>query len=151
MRTTTLKRRDRRADPRGMGRDRCTAQTTHVVRARCRDADAVLLLRRRRGDSLAGHWELPGGKVDAGESHVEALRREMWEETGLTWIGEPALAAGPVERVSPRGTPIVEWVYDVAVTGRPALSDEHDAGRWHAAAPLGERLTESAADALRAA
>lgn len=129
-----------------MGR---TAQATHVVRARCRDSGAVLLLRRRRGDSLGGHWELPGGKVDPGENHADALRREMWEETGLTPLREPILAAGPVHRVSPRGRIIAEWLYDVDVSGRPALSKEHDAVRWQPRHPSAGPLTESAAAALR--
>ena len=42
--------------------------------------DRFLLTRRQDGVHLAGHWEFPGGKVDAGESHDAALRREIIEE-----------------------------------------------------------------------
>jgi 8-oxo-dGTP diphosphatase len=41
---------------------------------------AVLLAQRSIGDRLAGHWELPGGKVEAGE---ERLARELREECGI--------------------------------------------------------------------
>jgi hypothetical protein len=66
-------------------------------------------------------------------------------------VREPELAAGPVERVSPRGKVITEWIYDVDVAGLPELSEEHDAARWAAASgrPV-MRLTESAAAALAA-
>ncbi|HEX9010938.1 MAG TPA: (deoxy)nucleoside triphosphate pyrophosphohydrolase [Holophagaceae bacterium] len=45
-----------------------------------------LFLQRRdpAGDVLPGHWELPGGKVEAGETPVEALHRELREEVALT-------------------------------------------------------------------
>jgi 8-oxo-dGTP pyrophosphatase MutT (NUDIX family) len=43
------------------------------------DADRVLLVRRLD----TGDWELPGGRVDPGESALEALTREVMEETGL--------------------------------------------------------------------
>ena len=43
----------------------------------------VLVARRGEGLHLAGHWEFPGGKVEAGETPAEAARRELSEETGL--------------------------------------------------------------------
>ena len=49
--------------------------------------DCVLLTRRLKGTHLAGYWEFPGGKVEAGESVHTALARELEEELG-TRIGE---------------------------------------------------------------
>lgn len=46
----------------------------------------VLLAQRPEGKSLAGLWEFPGGKVEAGESPESALIRELKEELGIdTW------------------------------------------------------------------
>lgn len=39
-----------------------------------------LVTRRQDGVHLEGCWEFPGGKLEAGESHAEGLRREMREE-----------------------------------------------------------------------
>ena len=51
------------------------------------DSDGrVLLAQRPEGKSLAGLWEFPGGKVEAGESPEAALIRELKEELGIdTW------------------------------------------------------------------
>lgn len=49
----------------------------------------VLLSRRKKGSHLAGLWEFPGGKAEAGEDPRVALRRELEEELGITTrIGE---------------------------------------------------------------
>lgn len=46
-----------------------------------------LMTSRPPGKVYAGHWEFPGGKLEAGETVAEALRRELQEELGIT-IGE---------------------------------------------------------------
>ncbi|HEX7338325.1 MAG TPA: (deoxy)nucleoside triphosphate pyrophosphohydrolase [Rhodanobacteraceae bacterium] len=47
------------------------------------DVGRVLLASRPPGKQLAGMWEFPGGKLEAGESVVAALRRELREELDI--------------------------------------------------------------------
>ena len=54
------------------------------------DDDRFLLTSRPVGKAYAGFWEFPGGKLEAGESVGQALRRELHEEIGVT-IGEAHL------------------------------------------------------------
>lgn len=46
-------------------------------------AGCVLLARRPEGKAMAGLWEFPGGKIEAGETPEAALVREMKEELGI--------------------------------------------------------------------
>jgi 8-oxo-dGTP diphosphatase len=56
-----------------------------VVAAALIDADGrVLLAQRPAGKSMAGLWEFPGGKVEAGETPEAALIRELREELSVT-------------------------------------------------------------------
>ena len=61
---------------------------THVaVGILIADDGRVLLTSRPVGKVYAGFWEFPGGKLEAGESVEQALRRELHEEIGVT-IGD---------------------------------------------------------------
>lgn len=60
------------------------AKIVHVVAAALVDRDGrVLLAQRPEGKKLAGLWEFPGGKIEAGETPEAALVRELKEELGI--------------------------------------------------------------------
>jgi mutator protein MutT len=54
-----------------------------VVAAVVEQDGCFLVTRRLEGTHLAGMWEFPGGKCEAGESHDACLEREMFEELGV--------------------------------------------------------------------
>lgn len=63
-----------------------------VVACALFDADGrVLVAQRPEGKALAGLWEFPGGKVEAGERPEETLIRELAEELGI--VVKPACLA----------------------------------------------------------
>lgn len=51
----------------------------------------VLIAQRPEGKPMAGLWEFPGGKMEAGERPEQTLIRELAEELGVT-VEEPCLA-----------------------------------------------------------
>jgi 8-oxo-dGTP diphosphatase len=67
--------------------------TAHLIVSALLRRDGRLLLVRQLGpDDPGPHWMLPGGSVEPGESVLEALGREVREETGMELAGEPRVA-----------------------------------------------------------
>jgi mutator protein MutT len=63
-----------------------------VIAAVIEDSGRFLLSRRLAGTHLAGTWEFPGGKCEAGETHEACLVRELREELGVdAVVGEELL------------------------------------------------------------
>lgn len=83
-----------------------------------------LLGQRPAGKRHAGLWEFPGGKVRAGESEVEALRRELAEELDL------AVTTGRSLFTARDGdSPFVITFVEVVTRGEPT-AHEHAAIAW---------------------
>ncbi|MFJ4902349.1 MULTISPECIES: (deoxy)nucleoside triphosphate pyrophosphohydrolase [unclassified Streptomyces] len=97
-----------------------------VVAGAVFDRGRLLAARRSAPPELAGRWELPGGKVEPGESGEQALVRELREELGIE--------AEPLERVPGQwplkpGYVLRVWTARL-VSGVPAPLQDHDELRW---------------------
>ena len=72
------------------------------------DGHRVVLV-KRANEPLKGEWSLPGGAVDIGETLVEAIRREVREETGLDVEVGPIVDV--IDRIRPDADGRVQFHY----------------------------------------
>ncbi|GGN36163.1 (deoxy)nucleoside triphosphate pyrophosphohydrolase [Streptomyces fuscichromogenes] len=105
-----------------------------VVGAALLDAGRLLAARRSAPPDLAGRWELPGGKVEPGETPERALVRELREELG---VETRTLTRVPGEW--PLKEPYVLHVWTARLhpaSPAPEPLQDHDELRWLAPAEL---------------
>ncbi len=80
----------------------------------------VLLLKNERDE-----WELPGGKLEAGEEPPACVAREIAEETGLTVTTGPILDAWQYHVGEGRDVLIVTYGCHLNGSDSPTISEEH--------------------------
>lgn len=114
------------------------------------DGQLLLVLRRRPPE--AGHWGLPGGKVDPFERVAEAVAREVREELGIGIVSPELLCVvDQIDRAAGE-----HWVAPVYLVrdydGKPAIREPEALGAvgWFALDALPEPLTEATRQALAA-
>ena len=115
-----------------------------VVAAVIESDGRLLVTRRQEGTHLAGLWEFPGGKVDAGESHAEALVREIREELG---VGSTAGALVFDVRHEYHDRVVALYFYECRLDGDP-VPQLGQQMRWVTRDELGELAFPPADDAL---
>lgn len=115
----------------------------------------VLVVRRARNPAL-GIYTLPGGGVETGETLMQAVTREVREETSMDI--EPVALAGHREAIARDAQGRVERHFVILcfaarwLSGEPVLNEELDDARWLAPAALSSlRTTEGLAEIVAAA
>ena len=115
----------------------------------------ILIAQRARGPAL-GVWTLPGGVVEAGETLIEALIREVHEETAITI--EPVALAGHREVVVRDDGGRVSRHFVILcfatrwIAGEPQLNEELAEARWLLPAELnGLKTTDGLAEIVASA
>ncbi|MGY1436583.1 (deoxy)nucleoside triphosphate pyrophosphohydrolase [Streptomyces reniochalinae] len=97
-----------------------------VVAAALIESGHLLAARRSAPADLAGFWELPGGKIEPGESPTQAVTRELREELG---VEAHALHRIPGEHRLTKNMVLRAWRVCLR-QGDPQPLQDHDRLRW---------------------
>ncbi len=116
-----------------------------------RDGKA-LLLQRSADDYMGGIFEVPSGEVEEGETLLQALEREVLEETGLLTTQVNAYL-GAFDYLSGSGQQTRQLNFEIAVHLSAIVLTEHDAFVWAGKTdldtyPLSDQIRELVRQAL---
>jgi dATP pyrophosphohydrolase len=101
-----------------------------------------LQLRRRTGDFMGGTWQPVAGRIEAGETAVQAALREVREEAGLIPVEFYSLDTVDIFYV-PSADAVWHCIQFCAIVDRDhpvVLNEEHDAFRWVSASETEEKF-----------
>lgn len=120
-----------------------------AIKALIRNSDGkVLLLCIPQFDGDDEHWDLPGGRMNPGETFAQTLRRELREEIGVDYGGEPKHVATVLSNITiPVGdkrVPLALVAYEVDLPAGTTITlgaDEPETEfDWYAPADAAKRL-----------
>ncbi|MDO8591870.1 MAG: NUDIX domain-containing protein [bacterium] len=86
--------------------------------------------------NIEAHWDIPGGRIEQGQSAKEALKREVQEETGVTNIENSEFFNAVISNheidLEGRAIGLVLMIYKVKISedSQIKLSDEHTSYEW---------------------
>ncbi|WP_296170074.1 CoA pyrophosphatase [uncultured Brevundimonas sp.] len=152
----------------GAEREERTLRAAAVLIPLIANEDGAMVLMTRRADTLASHTgqiAFPGGRLDPGETAVEAALREAWEEVALDPDAVEVLGLGDAYETGTGFlvTPVIGWLsrapettpspdevaevfevpWDFLIDGANHRRDYYDPEtgprRWYWAVPFGER------------
>ena len=93
-------------------------------------AGKVLLLKRQNTDYANGSWCLPGGKVEYGQTIVQAISKELIEETSLTCSEPRFLFYQDSLPTQPGEMHCINFYFQCDVSGKIILNDESSDFAW---------------------
>jgi mutator protein MutT len=99
-----------------------------VIAAVIRNGSQYLICQRPRHKRHGGLWEFPGGKVEPGETLLDAAQRELFEELGV----DVRAVADPVFSIADPGSPFLIEFTPAEIEGMPRCL-EHEEIRWSSA------------------
>lgn len=96
----------------------------------------ILLLKIPAWGGNPGYWDMPGGRMDPGETFEQTLRRELAEEIGFTYTGEPkqicAVLSPVTIPVGDRRVPLVLLPYEVRLPEDISITlNEEESFEWY--------------------
>jgi 8-oxo-dGTP diphosphatase len=119
--------------------DSSTGPLALVVGVALVDSGRLLIARRTAPAHLTGMWELPGGKVESGESVAAAAVREIAEELA---VGIEVVDELPGRYLLNASFEMVVVLARLATPAEPTPSGSHDNVGWLSEAELAHNLTD---------
>lgn len=107
----------------------------HVVGAAILNGSKVLAAQRSHAMSAPMKWEFAGGKVEPGETHQQALQRELREELGIDADVGSFLATGSSDQGD---RTILLHIYEAKIVRGEPVAREHARIRWVEIDGMGE-------------
>lgn len=123
------------------------------VKALIEDKKGRILLFHSPGwsqQNIQPHWDLPGGRIDVGENLLTALKREIYEETGIKKYSKPQFFYATIShhltthKIYDFKVGLAILVYKIKIPGSSEfkISDEHTKYEWVTPKEAGKRLSE---------